>query len=110
MASPAAALPPVPPPPEPQAIRVCLTPDVAAEFDAEWNIVLDKAKQSTDLAPVHALLAKWRHFAYAELKDPRLLEGLDGTAVNLESSVGFRVVLDGVPWTVLAPQRKRQRT
>jgi hypothetical protein len=38
------------------------------------------------------------------------LEGLDGTAVNLESSVGFRVVFDGVPWTVLAPQRKRQRT
>ena len=33
------------------------------------------------------------------------LEGLDGATVNLESSVGFRVVLDGVPWTVLAPQR-----
>lgn len=74
MASPAAALPPdrepVPPPPDPVAIRACLTPDVAAEFDAEWDIVLDQAKQSKDLAPVHALLAKWRHFAYAELKDP----------------------------------------
>jgi hypothetical protein len=34
------------------------------------------------------------------------LEGLDGGAVMIESSVGFRVVLDGVPWTVLAPQRK----
>jgi len=74
MASPAAALPPdhepVPPPPDPQAVRACLTPDVAAEFDAEWEIVLDKAKASKDLAPVHELLAKWRHFAYAELKDP----------------------------------------
>ena len=73
MASPAAALPsdhePVPPP-DPQAIRACLTPDVAAEFDAEWEIVLDKAKASKDLTPVHELLAKWRHFAYAELKDP----------------------------------------
>jgi hypothetical protein len=34
------------------------------------------------------------------------LEGLGGGAVMIESSVGFRVVLDGVPWTVLAPQRK----
>jgi hypothetical protein len=32
--------------------------------------VLDKAKASKDLAPVHELLAKWRHFAYAELRDP----------------------------------------
>jgi hypothetical protein len=74
MASPAAALPSdhelVPPQPEPQAVRACLTPDVAAEFDAEWEIVLDKAKASKDLAPVHELLAKWRHFAYAELRDP----------------------------------------
>jgi len=72
MASPAAALPsdhePVPPPPDPQAIRAYLTPDVAAEFDAEWEIVLDKAKASKDLTPVHELLAKWRRFAYAELK------------------------------------------
>jgi hypothetical protein len=32
-------------------------------------------------------------------------EGLDDGAVMIESSVGFRVVLDDVPWTVLAPQR-----
>lgn len=74
MASPATALPPdhepVPPPPDPQAIRACLTPDVAAAFDAEWEIVLDEAKQAKDLAPVHDLLHKWRHFAYAELKNP----------------------------------------
>jgi hypothetical protein len=38
------------PPPDPLAIRACLTPHVDAEFDAEWDIVLDKAKQSKDLA------------------------------------------------------------
>jgi hypothetical protein len=74
MGSSAAALQPdhepVPPPLDPLAIRACLTPEVAAEFDAEWDIVLDKAKQSKDLAPVHALLHKWRHFAYSEMKDP----------------------------------------
>jgi hypothetical protein len=73
MASPATALPsdhePVPPP-DPQAIRACLTPDVVAAFDAEWEIVLEEAKQAKDLAPVHDLLHKWRHFAYAELKNP----------------------------------------
>ena len=61
---------PVPPPPEPQAIRACLTQLVAFEFDREWEIVLEDAKHSKDLTEVHALLAKWRHFAYSELKDP----------------------------------------
>jgi Family of unknown function (DUF6247) len=61
---------PVPPVADPVAIRACLTPDVAAEFDREWEIVLDRAKRAKDLAPVHDLLTKWRHFAYAELKDP----------------------------------------
>lgn len=74
MASPATSLPPehepVPPPLDPQAIRGCLTPDVAAAFDAEWEIVLDEAKQAKDLAPVHDLLHKWRHVASAELNDP----------------------------------------
>ena len=61
---------PVAPPPEPRAIRACLTPDVAAEFDREWAAVLEEAKQTQDLAGVHDLLAKWRHFAYAELTAP----------------------------------------
>ncbi|MGH3684227.1 MAG: DUF6247 family protein [Pseudonocardiaceae bacterium] len=74
MASPVATFPPdrepVPPPPDPQAIRACLTPDVAAAFDAEWEFVLDEAKQAKDLAPVREMLHTWRHFAYAELKSP----------------------------------------
>ncbi len=32
--------------------------------------MLDLAERDQDLEPVHDLLAKWRHFAYAELKDP----------------------------------------
>ncbi|MEO7193276.1 MAG: DUF6247 family protein [Pseudonocardiaceae bacterium] len=64
----AAALPepvPVPPPPEPQAIRACLPPALAAAFDREWEIVLDRVKQSMNLADLHELLNKWRHTAYA---------------------------------------------
>jgi hypothetical protein len=73
MASPAATLPPdhePVPPPDPQAIRACLTPSLAAEFDSEWEIVLERAKQSKDLAGVHDLLNKWRHTAYMEMRDP----------------------------------------
>lgn len=73
---------PVPPPPEPQAIRACLTPDVAAEFDREWEIVLERAKQAKDLAPVHDLLYKWRHFAYSELKEPGTYFRLLATAAH----------------------------
>ena len=72
MASPA-ALPdpaPVPPPAEPQAIRASLTPVLAAEFDHEWELTLEAAKRSKDLAGVHQLLSKWQHIAYLERRDP----------------------------------------
>ncbi|MDN5915213.1 MAG: DUF6247 family protein [Pseudonocardia sp.] len=32
--------------------------------------MLEQAKTSHDLAGVHQVLAKWRHVAYAELRDP----------------------------------------
>lgn len=77
---------------DPQAIRACLTPGVAAEFDAEWDIVLERAKQAKDLAPVHELLNKWRHFACAELKDPgsyfRLLAAAAHTMATGEAPAG----------------------
>ncbi|HKR49287.1 MAG TPA: DUF6247 family protein [Pseudonocardiaceae bacterium] len=85
MVSPAATLPdgdPVPPSTEPVAIRACLTPDVAAEFDREWEIVLEHAKQTKDLAGVHDLLNKWRHLAYAELKEPGSYYRLLATAAH----------------------------
>lgn len=33
-------------------------------------MVLDQARRDQDLEPVRELLAKWRHFAYAELRAP----------------------------------------
>jgi hypothetical protein len=54
--------------------------------------VLDKAKQSKDLAPIHALLHKWRHFAYSEMKDPgcyfRLLATAERTLATGEAPPG----------------------
>lgn len=70
IASPAAVPDPRVPPADPQAIRACLTPTLAAEFDHEWDIVLDRVKQSQDLTDLHELLAKWRHTAHLELQDP----------------------------------------
>lgn len=59
-----------PPAADPAAIRACLTPDVAAVFDAEWEHVLDDAKQSKDLVGVRDLLCSWRLLAYDELVEP----------------------------------------
>jgi hypothetical protein len=74
MASPSSALPPdrtpVAPPADPRAIRAALSPALAAEFDSEWEMVLERAKQSKDLTDVHHLLNKWRHAAYMEMRDP----------------------------------------
>lgn len=61
---------PAQPAAEPAAIRACLTPTLAAEFDHEWAVVLDRVKQSQDLRDLHALLNKWQHTAYLEQRDP----------------------------------------
>jgi len=61
---------PVPPPSDPQAIRACVTPTLVAEFDCEWKIVLDRVKQSKDLADLHELLNKWRHPLSMEMREP----------------------------------------
>jgi hypothetical protein len=60
----------VPPPAEPRAVRAGLTPTLAAEFDREWQIVLDRVKRSQDLADLHELLNKWQHIAYMETRAP----------------------------------------
>jgi hypothetical protein len=73
MASPAPRTPhpePVAPRADPMAIRACLPPEVAEAFDAEWELVLEQAKQSKDLDGIRWLLAKWRHVAYGELTAP----------------------------------------
>lgn len=81
--------PAVPPAADPQAIRSCLTPSMVAEFDREWEFVLEQAKQDKAITAIHSLLIKWRHLAYAELKDPgshfRMLakaEQIERTGVN----------------------------
>lgn len=62
--------PAVPPAADPQAIRACLTPTLVAEFDREWETVLERAKHEKDITAIHSLLGKWRHLAYTELQDP----------------------------------------
>ena len=73
MASPSAPLPavnPGPPDADPVAIRACLSQRLVVEFDAAWDVTLEQAKASKNLAGVHKLLQKWRHLAYSELRDP----------------------------------------
>ncbi|QUQ72247.1 DUF6247 family protein [Kutzneria sp. CA-103260] len=61
---------PVPPEAEPGAIRACLTGQMLADFDREWDFVMEEARRIHDLAGVQDLLDKWRLMAYTELKRP----------------------------------------
>ncbi|MFC9250663.1 DUF6247 family protein [Amycolatopsis thailandensis] len=73
MASPAAPLDgdgPRPPEADAASIRRCLSPRLLMDFDAEWSLVLDQAKESKSLKAVHGLLRKWQAIAYGELQDP----------------------------------------
>jgi hypothetical protein len=92
MASPATPVPdsaPSPPPPDPQAIRACLTSALADEFDSEWEIALESAKQSKNLAEVHELLSKWGHTAYLETRDPESYSLLLAEALSTIASTCF---------------------
>jgi len=71
------------PPSDPQAIRACLTPTLVAEFDREWEIVLDRVKQPKDLADLHELLNKWRHTAYLEMREPGSYHRMLGKAEQI---------------------------
>jgi hypothetical protein len=75
-----------PPDADPVAIRACLTPDVAAVFDAEWEHVLEQAKRSKDLAGVRELLAHWRHFAFQELREPGSYFRVLATAARVQAT------------------------
>lgn len=65
------------------AIRACLSPQLVAEFDAEWDSALEKAKASKDLAGVHSLLHKWRHLTYPEMTHPGSYSRLLGKAEQI---------------------------
>lgn len=86
-----AALPdptPVPPPADPRAIRACLTPGLGDEFDREWDIVLERVKQSQDLTDLHEMLNKWRHTAYMELRDPGSYDRMLSKAARITRTGG----------------------
>jgi uncharacterized protein HemY len=55
---------------DPRAIRASLPSALAAEFDREWELVLEQAKLDKDLGPIRSLLVKWRHVSHAERADP----------------------------------------
>ena len=97
---------PVPPPSDPQAIRACLTPTLVAEFDREWEIVLDRVKQSKDLADLHELLNKWRHTVYMEMREPGSYYRMLGKAEQIMRTSGNA---DAVPFEEMqALIRQRQ--
>jgi len=79
---------PVPPAADPQAIRACLTPTLAVKFDREWEIVLDRIKESRDLTDLQAWLNKWRHTAYMEMCDPGSYTRLMAKADQILSTGG----------------------
>jgi hypothetical protein len=55
---------------DPRSIRDRLPAELVGEFDAEWALVMDRAKVSMELAGVQELLRKWRHIAVAEQRSP----------------------------------------
>ncbi len=90
----------------PAAIRSQLSPDLAAIFDAEWEFVLEAAKRTQDLQAIHDLLAKWRHFAAAEVAEPGWYFGVQDQAERIlaagsAEAAGFktydgRAVIEGL--------------
>lgn len=88
MASPASRHDPEPgvPAADPAAIRASLTPTLRAEFDREWEFVLERAKASKELSGIHELLLKWRHVAAAELREPGAYFALQAKAEQIQRS------------------------
>ncbi|MEU4342462.1 DUF6247 family protein [Nocardia sp. NPDC023852] len=69
---------------EPAAIRAALTRTMLAEFDREWEIVLDQAKNSKELSGVLELLTKWRHIAATEAREPGAYFRLQAKAEQIQ--------------------------
>jgi hypothetical protein len=53
-------------------------------FDREWEIVLERAKQTKELAGILDLLAKWRLYAAAERREPGWYSRLMAKADRIE--------------------------
>ncbi|MEC3915958.1 DUF6247 family protein [Nocardia sp. CDC160] len=89
MASPAPLpLPPQVPAADPEALRAALPSALREEFDAEWVLVLDRAKQSHSLREIHDLLNKWQHTAAMELREPGSYGRVLEKAAQIEAAGG----------------------
>ncbi|AFU04218.1 DUF6247 family protein [Nocardia brasiliensis] len=73
---------------EPKALRAALTPDLRAEFDREWDLVLEQAKKSHTLEEIHALLNKWQHTVVMEKRDPGSYQRMVEKAARIEAGGG----------------------
>ncbi|KAA8885176.1 hypothetical protein F3087_30560 [Nocardia colli] len=73
---------------EPKALRAALTPALRAEFDREWDLVLEQAKESHTLEDVHALLNKWQHTAVMELREPGSYQRMLDKAARIQADGG----------------------
>ena len=69
---------------EADPLAICLIPDVMAAFDAEWELVLDGAKQPRTLRGVREQPAECRAFAYEELREPGADCRLPATAAEVQ--------------------------
>ena len=86
MASPASPQPSGSAPADPLAIRGALPEALRDEFDHEWGIVLERVKESMDLAALQHLLIKWRHTATMEMRDPGSYGRMLGSAERILAS------------------------
>ncbi|MFI9385980.1 DUF6247 family protein [Kutzneria sp. NPDC052558] len=83
---------PVSPSSEPGVIRANLTGQMLADFDREWDFVMEEARRMHDLAGVQDLLAKWRLMAHHEQKFPgsyaRMMDTVERTLATGKAPAG----------------------
>ncbi|MBF6239935.1 DUF6247 family protein [Nocardia otitidiscaviarum] len=73
---------------EPEALRSVLSAALREEFDAEWEVALERAKQSHSLAGIRSLLNKWQHTAVMEQRDPGSYRRMLDKAADIEAAGG----------------------
>jgi len=74
---------------------------MAEVFEAEWKLVLEKAKNSMDLSDTYTFLTHWRHTAAAEMNAPGTYARIQETADRILRQGGSpdaTPVTDPVAW------------
>ncbi|MFE3262203.1 DUF6247 family protein [Nocardia sp. NPDC059091] len=107
MAAPASSPRPHIPAADPAAIRAALPPAELAEFEQEWQLVLDRVKVSFDLEEIRNLLAKWQHYIVAERRDPGVWARLQDKAARIQQAGGDSYATGSIE-DMLAMIRRRQ--